>query len=239
VADAENRLTIYHLSETAVEKEATIEPGAGADQFVVGRFIKDKPESIAVPGALYVREGTQYTRTAVPNLKAITGMARYADGKECVFQWDFSAPPQTWTLDLASPDVLRPGPDLLPPEQSAGISRLVVIRATPESLQKIDVSGEFGKAGVVGSFDPRGDRGYYLWAPQVTADGSYFVVSSTEGQRVWRSRKFEGRILDVAHGADPKGSKQTGVFLLLATGPEGKGRTVQFLALEEPAKPAK
>src|SRR5262249_15702561 len=145
-----------------------------------------------------------------------------ADGKECVLDWDATKAPQTWAFDPSQPGKVRPGPELVPPDQASGITRLVVIRGTPEFLAQLDAPGAFGKGGVIGCFDPRGDGGVYLWAPQVTEEGSYFVVSNSEGKPIWRSGKLGGRILDVAHGADPKGTKQTGVLLLLATGQEGK-----------------
>ena len=48
---------------------------------------------------------------------------------------------------------------------------------------------------------------------------------------VWKSQKLS-KILDVAVGADPKGTKKTGFFVLQATGADGKGRTVEFFALD-------
>jgi hypothetical protein len=39
-------------------------------------------------------------------------------------------------------------------------------------------------------------------------------------------------VLDIALGPDPKGSAQTGMLVLTQAGDDGKGRSLEFYALE-------
>lgn len=231
-----NRLTVYRLEKSTLKQESAIELGTKGERFVIGRFLKGKPEAIVVAGAVFHREGAEYVRIAVPEITSVNGNTRYADGTEEVLQWEPTAPPQTWAFGTSKPESPKVGQGIRPPKDSAGFLKLVVIRGTPEFLAQLDAGDDFVKAGVIGNFDPRGDGEYYLWAPKITADGSFFTVSSVEGKPVWKSDKLDGKILDVAMGDDPEGTKQKGVFLLLAHGADGKARSVLFLALEVPAR---
>ena len=49
---------------------------------------------------------------------------------------------------------------------------------------------------------------------------------------IWKSPNLAGKVLDIALGPDPRGSSQTGVLVLQAAGDDGKGRVVEFFALE-------
>lgn len=233
LSDSKNRLTVYKIETSELKSEAEIELGAKGERFAVGRFYKGKPEAIVVAGAVYLQEAGKYVRSPSPDILSVNGLARYADGTDEVLQWEPNAPPQTWAFETERAGVVKTGRGIRPPNIAAGFLKLVVIRGSAEFLEPLGGDGDYGKAGVIGSFDARGDGGYYLWSPQVTANGSYFTVSSVEGKLVWKSEKLDGKILDVAHGNDPKGGKKRGVFLLLAEGADSKKRSVIFLALEE------
>lgn len=237
LAETEKRLVIYQVTDTALQKEKTLESVMGAYSFEVGRFVQGMLDAIAVPGTFYYRENSQFVRAEAKDLKAVTGLIRYANGQEGVLQWEtVTSEPRTFRFDPAMPNTLKPGPALLPPPQLAGIAHLVVLRGSAEFMEQIDAGGDFGKAGVVGSFDPYEDGRYYLWATKVTEGGSSFVISSLEGKPIWESPKLAGRVLDLAFGTDPKGNKQKGILFLLATGTEGKARLVQFFSLEPTPK---
>jgi hypothetical protein len=49
---------------------------------------------------------------------------------------------------------------------------------------------------------------------------------------LWKSPKLGGKVLDMALGADPKGGTQTGLLVLTQAGEDGKGRSMEFFALE-------
>lgn len=239
-ADSKGRVTVYRLQATGdktgvtVEEVGSIASVAGSDRMEVGHFGKGRPTGIAVPGAVYVYDGAAFRKTDLPELPSINGFARFADGREMLIAWALHEDPTTWTLDTAIKRRIRPGWELVSPDSAAGVMRITVIRGSAEFLAELDAAGDFGKAGVIGSFDPRGDGGYWLWSPKVTADGSYFTVSSVDAKPIWSSPRFEGRILDVAHGADPSEPGRTGVFLLISP-KAGAPTVVQFLALDSAA----
>src|SRR5579862_2743917 len=57
-----NLLSVHSVGDKLSDKEASADLGDKAAQFVAGKFDKDKPVLIAVPGALFVRNGAEFTR---------------------------------------------------------------------------------------------------------------------------------------------------------------------------------
>ena len=98
------------------------------------------------------------------------------------------------------------------------------------------------KLGLAGYADPRSDGNIYTWLPLQDESGAYLTLADkgalTPGQErrdwnpIWTSPRLQGRILDVTFGIDPRGSKKPGFFVLETGGPDGKGRVVEFLALD-------
>lgn len=235
VLGEDNSLTIDRLTNTDLEKEDSLDLGAGAAKFVAGHFVKGKPAVIAVPGALYYRDGDKYSKKEAPDLKDITGLARFAGGVENLFTFN-GTDPETWAVDPSADKPLTPGKKLVPPDKASGVLWSAVLHAAPEALAAIGVPEIATKAGVVGGLDPREDGRYYAFAPLVGPDGSFLVIANLGESGlptpVWRSPKLTGKVLDVAVGSDPKGSHQTGFFILEASGVDGKARLVEFYALE-------
>ena len=62
--------------------------------------------------------------------------------------------------------------------------------------------------------------------------GALFPQPVPDTKPLWKSPKLSGKVLDIALGPDPRGSKQTGFLILEASGEGGKGRTVEFFAVE-------
>ncbi|HZT40572.1 MAG TPA: hypothetical protein VFA07_00200 [Chthonomonadaceae bacterium] len=233
----DNTLTINRVTRDGLQKEALIDLGADAAHFAVGRFAKDRPALIAVPGAIFYKEGDKYTRKDTPGLKAIDGSARFVNNTESLLVFE-NGSPKTWTLDLSAADPLVPGKPLVNPQDSAGVLRNEILHASPEKLTTLGIPEPAAKSGVVGGFDPREDGRFYLFAPVVEANGTYLEIvnkdalSGGDPSPVWKSDRIDGKALDVAIGRDPRDGKQTGLFVLQATGDGGKDRVITFYALD-------
>lgn len=233
-------LGIYVVKNDAATKEASIELGEKPEQFVVGRFAKNKPAVIAAPGLVYYRDGDKYTKKAAAEVKDITGVARFSDGEECFFFFDGNGAPQSWAIDTAAANPLVNGHDMPPPDQGAGIYRSVVAHLPGAVIAGLGFPEEAQKLGLVGLYDPREDGKLYAWLPMPTADNPALVLfevsqlmpGGAPPKPVWKSSKLAGTPLDAVTGADPKGTKQVGIFVLVSTGTDGKGRAVEFFALD-------
>src|SRR4051812_38758348 len=55
-----NTLHIFNITGEKPIKEADVDLGKGASSFVAGQFAKGKPALIAVPGAIFYRDGEKY-----------------------------------------------------------------------------------------------------------------------------------------------------------------------------------
>ena len=231
--------TIHTLGTGGLVKEATIDLGPGAKYFVVGRLAKGKPAVVVAPGLIWYRDGDKYTKKVVDYLKEVTGLARFADGLECVFSFSGTGQ-ESWTLDNGIGKPLTEGRQLVPPEQGKGVYSELTARLSAEILANLGVPEGTQKIGVVGEVDARGNGNLYYWMPTRVGDDYFLVLANNDaisiaGQAaelkpVWKSPRLN-RILDVATGQDPKGSKRAGFFILQATGADGKGRMIEFMAL--------
>src|SRR5690348_4648272 len=56
----DNTLSINRVTKTGLEKEDSIDLGKDSAQFVAGHFAKDRPALIAVPGAVFFKDGDKY-----------------------------------------------------------------------------------------------------------------------------------------------------------------------------------
>ncbi len=233
--------TIYTVSSTGLTKEATVDLGAGGKAFVIGKLAKGKPAVIVAPGVMYYRDGASYVKQPVDYLKEVTGVAKFADGLECVYSFSGAGAPESWTLDNGLGKPLTEGRQLVPPEQGAGVYSDLFARLPAEIMANLGVPEGTQKIGVLGAIDPRGDGKFYSWMPAKVGDDYFLIVANSDAlsitgqpaplKPVWKSPALS-KIIDVATGMDPKGSKKTGFFVLQATGADGKGRTVEFFALD-------
>ncbi len=93
------------------------------------------------------------------------------------------------------------------------------------------------KLGTLALVNPRAENRLYVLTPWATNEGhtlQMFDMSVFGPGGVptpsWKSPKLAGPVLDFALGTDPRGTGKKGIFVLEATGPEGKGRQVEFFA---------
>jgi len=237
VLGEDNTLSIDRVTKDGLQKEDSLDLGPNSAQFAAGRFANDRPALIAVPGAVFYKDGDKYTRKEVAGLKAIDGSARFVKGPESLLAYE-NGSAKTWTLDLSAEDPLVPGKPLVNPQDSAGVLRMVILHTSPDKLATLNIPEPAAKSGVVGGFDPREDGRYYLFAPVIEGNGTYLEIVNKDALNggdttaVWKSDKLAGKALDVAVGHDPKGGKQTGLFVLETTGDDDKGRIVEFYALD-------
>lgn len=235
---ADNTLTVQNLTGDAPAREATISLGPRGSRFVAGQFAKGKPAVVAVPGAIFVKDGDAFARKDAPDINDITGTVRFSDGGLYAFWFDGTNMPAVWSVDPTAAKPISYGRDMVLPDQAQGIYREVVARLPSATIQQMGWPQELAKAGVLGLSDPRADGSLYAWAPLQAADGTYLVylkldaITMGDMKPVWRSEKLAGKVLDAVFAADPKGSEKTGLLILEAAGEDGKGRTLEFLALD-------
>jgi hypothetical protein len=244
VLNGEGKLTIHKLSETATvpgDSEGVISLGEKADRFAVGHFVKGKPAMIAVPGAIFYREGEAYSKKAAEDLADVGGSVRFTDGAEYILVFGGMGPPSSYGVDLSAANLLIAGPEMLEPKAEGGNYREVVVSLPPELLDHTPLPDEAKKGGVVRLIDPRSDNKLFGLVAWQAADGAYAVLvdggtlfdrNSGDAKPLWKSPKLAGKILDIAPAPDPKGSKKQGFLILQSTGADGKGRLLEFFAMD-------
>jgi hypothetical protein len=241
VLNAEGTLSIRKLSADGSKEEATVALGPGADRFVAGHFAKGKPAQIVVPKAIFYREGETYRKKELPDLNEVTGSIRFADGTESVFSMTPDNPPSSYELDLAAEKPVKPGRELPQPQAEGNDFRDVVAFFPPELFERESFPPEVKSGRLVRLFVPRSDKKLYGVFSWQATDGSYVAVvggsdlfpEPAVGMKpLWKSPKLPGKVLDIALGPDPKGGAQTGMLVLTQAGDDGKGRSLEFYALE-------
>jgi hypothetical protein len=234
-----NTATIYKTSPTAIEKEAEVDLGKNAVQFVAGHFAKGKPGVIAAPGVIIYNEGGQYVRKETADLGEITGSVRYVDGTEQIFYFA-GGQPDVYTVDLGGAKLIAPGKEMVGPEQGGGVYADLSMHPPVELLAQLQLPEEGQKTGTVGLIDPRAEGKLYVWIPWAGKEASTLRVYKMEDMMnaanvmpAWESGKLGGKILDVTTGADPTGkTKGSGMYVLQSIGLMGQDRFVEFFALD-------
>jgi hypothetical protein len=241
VLNAEGTLAIQKLSAEGSKEEATVALGTDAARFVAGHFTKGKPAQIVVPKAVFYREGETYRKKELPDLTEVTGSVRFADGTENIFSMAPESPPAGFELDLSAEKPVKPGREVPQPQAEGSDYREIVPFFPPEMFQKEPFPEEVKNGGLVRLFVPRSDKKLYGVFSWQAADGPYVAVVNggdlfpqpvAEMKPLWKSPKLAGRVLDIALGTDPKGGTQTGLLVLTQAGEDGKGRNLEFFALE-------
>lgn len=235
----DTNLLVHTLAGEKPKQEASLDLGSNADQFVAGHFAKGKPSVIAAPGVLYYRDGDKYVKKEAPDLKTISGQARFADGVENIVLFEGGMQPTAFAVDLSAAKPIIAGQELKEPKDDGYYSQ-VLIRLPKEALQGGSFPNELKALGLMTVLASKADKKLYLFFPaKKDADFGFGLISMKvlEGGQgdfgpAWKGPKIVGKILDVTGGTDPKGSKKTGLLLLLATGEDGKGRAVEFFAQE-------
>ncbi len=240
VLDDHNRLTIHSVTGAAPKEDASIELGDKGEKFVAGGFAKGKPAVIVVPGAVYYKDGDTYKKKVLADLSDVTGTVRFTDGTDTFFFFG-GGQPDVYAIDLTGDKTLTAGREMVDPASGGGVYSSLVARLPGEMLAGIGVPAEGQKTGIIGLFDPRAEGKLYAWVPWVDKEDITLKVTGMdmlahgnggEFKSLWSSPKLAGKVLDVAFGTDPRNPKQTGLFILMATGEGGKGRTVEFFALD-------
>lgn len=241
VLDGEGTLSIRKLSREGATEEAKVALGAGAERFVVGRFDRGGPAQIVVPNAVFHREGESYRKKAIPDLPEVHGSVRFADGSEEIISTVGDGPPISHALDLGAEKLLKPGRELAEPTPEGGTYREIVLHLSAEMFEAEPFPVEVKRGSLARLFVPRsGGRLYGVFSWQAT-DGSHVAVvdsadlfpdAKADMKPLWKSPKLSGKVLDIALGPDPRGGAQPGLLVLTAAGDDGKGRRVEFFALE-------
>jgi hypothetical protein len=241
VLGSEGELTVFRPAAMALSKESKVDLGSNAAKFVVGKFAKDKPAVIAVPGAVHYLDGTEF-KTKKVDLADLTGSVRFTDGAEYIFFFA-GGQPDVYGVDLEAANPLTTGREMVMPSEAAGVYGVLVAHMAAEVLGALGVPEEARAAGVVGMIDPRSDgKIYAFWAKQ-GVDGSVLEILDAKSlgpdnaggaapAPVWASPKITGKILDIAPGLDPKTGKTPGFYILHTTGAENQDRAVQFWELD-------
>jgi hypothetical protein len=244
VLSADGTLAIRKLSAEGAKEEASVALGPGAAQFVVGHFSKGRPAQIVVPNAVFYREGDSYRKKELADLKEVTGSVRFEDGSEAIFvmnEGKGEGPPTSYELDLGAEKPLKTGRELPQPRAEENAYREITPHFPPSVFDNGPFPAEVKSGALARLFVPRGDKRLYGVLSWQAADGSYVVVigggdlfpEPVAGMKpVWKSPKLAGKVLDIALGPDPKGGAGTGMLVLTQAGDDGKGRRVQFFALE-------
>jgi hypothetical protein len=242
VLSAEGTLAIQKLSAEGAKEEASVALGTGAARFVVGHFSKGRPAQIVVPNAVFYREGDTYRKKELPDLKEVTGSVRYEDGTEAIFMMtEGEHPPTGYELDLGAEKPLKMGREISQPRAAGDVYREIIPHFAPDMFQNGPFPAEVKSGALARLFAPRDDKRLYGVFSWQAADGSYVVVvgggdlfpEPVAGMKpLWKSPKLAGKVLDIALGADPKGGTGTGLLVLTQAGDDGKGRRIEFFAME-------
>jgi hypothetical protein len=241
VLDDHNKLTVLNVAGDMPKEEATADLGDQGSKFVVGNFAKGKPAVVAVPGAIFYRDGDSVKKKAVADLTDITGFVKFTDGTENFFFFGGGGQPDVYALDVNADKPLIAGREMVDPASGGGVYSNLVAHLPAEILGALGLPEQGQKSGIIGMFDPRNEGKLYVWVPwadngdntlKVTAIDGLSHDGNSEFKPLWSSPKLAGKVLDASYGVDPRNAKQSGLFVLMATGEGGKGRTVEFFALD-------
>jgi hypothetical protein len=235
---ADSRLSVAVPGADSVKVEATLELGEGAEQFVAGHFAKGKPAVVVAPGMIYYRDGDKYSKKRT-DVSSITGSVKFGDGEEGFFYFEGGGPPTAYTVDLGAANPLGAGREMPQPGAGAGDYKEICAHLPEALLNESPFPYEVKRSAAVGFFDPREDGNLYAWliwhegdaASVGVVDGST-VFGGMLGDRIWKSDRLGSKIVDAAFGRNPKNPKEVGLAVLVAKGPEGRGREVHYLALD-------
>lgn len=237
--EATDELSVLDAGGETLKKLTSVKLGPRAGEFAVANLQKGKPEMIAVPGAIFAKSGDGLAQTKAPGLYGITGAVRFVDGEECVFSFDGMSEPAVFGVNLEAKNPLTLGQNMVLPDQGAGIYAWVVARIPSDAAVMFGWPSEVSKSPVIGLWDILGDNTLNAWAIWTDAKGSRLVFAdpgtAMGGSNIkiaWSSENLTGKVLDAELGSDPKGGKNDGILLLMATGADGKGRTLEFFGLD-------
>ncbi len=241
VLGKDDTMTVMKLTDGAAAKEGSMALGKEGAKFVTGHFAAGKPALVVVPGAIFYKAGDAYKKKEAPDLKEVTGSARFIDGTEVLFVMTQNEAPTSYAIDLTAEKPLTPGKDLPQPDPNGGQYREIVAHLPPAMLEQEPFPEPVKKGGIVRLIDAYSDNrifGLLAWqvgdAPYVALleASALFPQPMPDPKPIWQSAKMPGKVLDIAIGPDPKGSKQTGFLVLETTGDGGKGRTVEYFNVQ-------
>src|SRR5206468_6914366 len=138
-----------------------------------------------------------------------------------------NGPPTSYGVDLAAEKPLTAGKDLPQPDPNGGQFREIVAHLPAEMLDGEPFPDAVKKGGIVRLIDAYSDNRIFGLLAWQEADAPYVAVVEAGGlfpqpvpdtKPIWKSPKMAGKVLDIAIGPDPKGTKQTGFLVLETTG---------------------
>lgn len=235
-------LTIHTLAGAAPVKMDTVELGKGIEGFAALKPGMGKSSLVAIPGAVFYRAGDKYVRKNVGEVGDITGTVRFTDGTENYFHFAGMGEPESHGLDLTAEKPVTAGKAMPSPDMGEGVYESVVAHFGADVFDHLGLPMEARKAGVFGFFATKPGGKLYGCIAWDSKDESYVALAEfaniigggSSFKPAWRSPKFPGRILDFTVAGDPKTGKGTGVYVLTETGADGKGRQVEYFAVEKP-----
>jgi len=244
--DGAGVLTVQKVADAGPVKEDTISLGDSADQFAVGRFAKDKPAVIVVPGAVFYRDGDKYAKKAAADIKLVSGTVRFADGVESYMVFDPSqrdSAPQSFIIDLAADNPVKTGPAVPQPDQKPELFRDLSPILPPAMFESAPFPESMKKGAILRLFFYAKSKKIYglvAWQSATThlalLNGSdIFQGPNGDLKPIWQSPNLAGKILDIAFGASVKDAKQNGVYLLEQSGDDGKSRQLEFFTIDAEA----
>jgi hypothetical protein len=241
VLDADGVLTVNRFAEAALTKEDTISLGKQADQFAVGQFAKNRPAVIIVPGAIYYRDGDKYSKKTAADITTIAAVVRLANGTE-VYVPSIQGMPHGYTIDLAAANPVVEGDEMESPERSVETYRTISLSIPPDLLAQAPFPQEVKKGGgILRLFVPEKSKTLYGLASWQTDTSNLALIDATtlfsngspgDLKPLWKSDKLAGKILDIAFGPSLKDGKQNGIYVLEASGDDGKARQLEFFSIQ-------
>jgi len=235
LALAGKSISIYKSSPTLADVEKTVELSESAKCMFAFRPDVGKPSALLVPGYVVYLVSGVLTAKAVPELKDLAGVVRFADGTEQALTFK-DGKLSAWSVSLDGDMKIKPGREMVMPDQAVGVYSNATIRADKDSLVQLGLPDEIAQFGAVGGIDPRGDKKLYGWVVRQTDDGDNIIVvdvsNASNMMPVWLSPRLTGKAIDLGYGPSPKDSKATGFAALVATGDKGAKRTLVFYALD-------
>lgn len=233
-----NTLTVHSLADKLSDKEMSVDLGDKADEFGIGTFQAGKPAMIVLPNAVYYKKGAAFEKKAFQGLDKVTGVVRFSDGVENVFYFPGNGEPESHAIDLGKDNPLTTGQAMPSPEQDGKAYKFAILHCDLNDIPMLPLPDGARKTNCIGFFSV--DGSLFIFLPWLENNNATLALVPFEGlhdgnslKPAWRSPKLAGKIVDVALGPDIKTGKGEGIYLLQATGEDGKGRVLEYWAPEK------
>lgn len=249
-------LTVKKWDGKAFVTEFRADALGAPDKLAVGRFTPDGKTVIVTARAVWFWNGKTYANKASTQTMNLIGMLRLpTDSTDNVLAMDAGGEVSAYSVDVGpGSDVLTNGRRLS--QLTGGDITRFEMRGTPEFFSKLQMPPAQTQGGIFGLV--AGGKGFppvlYHVDPDQVADATN-VTGSARAQAApkilgWKvsvdnlrrpslsnssyTPRLAGEIYDVAT-ENPRGSGIPGLLVLTSGTPDGKGRSLYFFALDNPA----